>query len=69
MLQSDGEPSVVALNTATLLGVLFVEVFLGDSPVGEHVTNGLSESAMRDVNRQTRTLKFSWEAHVGKIVE
>ena len=69
ILQSDGEPSIVALKTATLLASPFVELFLRESPVGEHVTNGVAESAMREVKRQTRTLKVALEAHVGKIVE
>ena len=47
ILQSDAEPSVGALKTAT----------------------SLVESAMREVNKQTRALKFALEAHVGKIVE
>ena len=40
-----------------------------ESPVGEHVTNDVAESAMREVKRQTRNLKFALEAHVGKVVE
>ena len=62
ILQSDGEPSIVALKTATLLASPFVEQVLRESPIGEHVTNGVAESAMREVNRQTRTLKFALEA-------
>ena len=69
ILQSDGEPSIVALKTATLLASPFVDLVLRDRPVGEHATNGVAESAMREVKRQTRTLKFALEAHVGKIVE
>ena len=69
ILQSDGEPSIEAVKTATLLTCPFVELVLRESPVGEHATNGVAESAMREVKRQTRTLQFSLEAHVGKIVE
>ena len=69
MLQSDGEPSIGALKTATLLASPFVALSLRESPVGEHVTNGVAESALREVKRQTWTLKFALEAHVGKIVE
>ena len=47
----------------------FVELVLRESPVGEHVMSGVAESAVREVKRQTRTLKFALEAHVGKIVE
>ena len=68
-MQSDGEPSIVALKTATLSTSPFVEMVLRESPVGEYATNGVAESAMREVNRQTRTLKVALEAHVGKIVE
>ena len=68
-LQSDGEPSIVALKTAALLASPFVELVLHENPVGEHATNGVAESAMREVKRQTRTLKFALEAHVEKIVE
>ena len=69
ILQSDGEPSIVALKTATLLTCPFVEMVLRECSLGEHATNGVSESAMREVKRQTRILKFVFEAHVGKIVE
>ena len=69
ILQSDGEPSIVALKTATLLAAPFFELILRGSPVGEHATNGVAESAMREVKRQARTLKFALEAHVGNIVE
>ena len=68
-MRSDGEPSIVALKTATLLASPFVEFVLRESPVGEHATNGVTESAMCEVKRQTQTLKFALEAHVGKIVE
>ena len=69
MLQSDGEPSIVPLKTVTLLASPSVELVFRESPVGEHATNGVAESAMREVKRQTRTLKFALEGHVGKIVE
>ena len=69
ILQSDGEPSIVALKTATLLASSFVELVLRESPVGEHATKGVAESAMREVIRHTRTVKFAMDAHVGKIVE
>ena len=58
ILQSDGEPSIVALKTSTLLASSDVEFVLRESSIGEHVTNGVAESAMREVNRQTRTLKI-----------
>ena len=35
ILQSDGEPSIVALKTATLLASPFVELVLREGPVGE----------------------------------
>ena len=69
ILHSDGEPSIVALKTATLLASPFVELVLRESPVGEHATNGVAESAMREMKPQTRTLKFATEADVGKIVQ
>ena len=69
ILQSDGEPLIVALRTATLLAAPLVELVLRENPVGEHATNGVAESAMREVKRQTRILKFALEAHVGQIVE
>ena len=65
----DGEPSIAALKTSTLLASPFVELVLRENPVGEHATNGVSESAMREVQRQTRTLKCAPEAHVGKFAE
>ena len=57
ILHSDGEPSIVALKTATLLASPFVELVLRESPVGDRVTNGVSESAMREMKRQTRTVR------------
>ena len=60
---------MVALKTATLLATSFVESVFRESPIGEHATSRVAESAMREVKRQTRTLKFAFEAHVGKIVE
>ena len=68
-VQSDGEPSIVALKTPTLLAASFLESVLCESPVSEHATNGVAESAMREVKRQPRTLNFALHAHVGKIVE
>ena len=68
-MQSDAGPSVVALKTATLLAAPFVELVLRESLVGEHAIKGVAESAMREVNRQTRTLTLALEAQVGKIVE
>ena len=50
--KSDGETSIVALKTATLLlAPPFVELVLRESPIGEHATNGVAESAMREVKR------------------
>ena len=49
MLHSDGEPSIVARKTATLLASPFVELVLRESPVGERATNGVAESAMQIV--------------------
>ena len=46
------EPSIVALKTATFLASPFVELVLRESPVGEHATNGVAESAMREVNSE-----------------
>ena len=68
-MQSDGEPSIVALKTATLLAFPYAECVLRESPIGEHATNGVAESAMREVKWQTRTLNFALEAHVGQISE
>ena len=69
ILQSYGGPSIVALKTATLLSSAFVKSVLRESPIGEHATNDVAESAMREVKRQTRTLIFALDAHVGNIVE
>ena len=69
ILRGDGGPSIVALNTSTLLASPFVELVLRESPVGEHATNSVAGTAMREVMRQTRTQKFGLEAHVGQIVE
>ena len=68
ILQSDGEPSIVVLKTATLLASPFVELVLRESPVGERATNRVAESSMREVKRQTRTLKFALQTRVGKFV-
>ena len=47
LMQSDGEPSIVALKTATLLASPLVEFVLRECPTGEHATSGVAESAMR----------------------
>ena len=49
ILQSDGEPSMVDLKSATLLARPSVELVLRESPVGEGATDGVAESAMREV--------------------
>ena len=56
---------MVDLKTPTLLTDPFIDLVLRESP--EHDTNGVAESAIREVMRQTRTLKFALEAHVGTI--
>ena len=66
ILQSDGEPSSVALKTAALLSAPFVELVLRESPVGEHATNVVPEFATREVKG---TLKVALESDVGKIFE
>ena len=65
-MQSDGEPPIVALKTSTLLASPLVGLVLRESPVGEHATNGVAESAMREVKRQTRTLKLCSGSACGK---
>ena len=42
---------------------------LSERPVGEHAANGFAESAMREVKRQTRTLSFALQSHVGNSNE
>ena len=69
ILQSDGESSMVALKTTTLLAVPFVDLVLCESAVDDHVINDVAESAIHEMKRQTQTLNFAMEAHVGKIVE
>ena len=70
-LQSDGEPSIVVLKIATLLAIPLVDLVLRESPIGEHATNGVAESAKREVKRQTRTLnvalKRMWERSLSPI--
>ena len=68
LLRSDGEPSIVALKIASSLASPFHELVLREGPVGMHTTNGVAQSVMCEVKRQTRPLKFAVEAHVGKIV-
>ena len=58
---------IVALKTATSLASLFVELVLRESPVGEHATSGVAESAMREVKRQTRSWKRMWERSLSTI--
>ena len=60
-LQSDGEPTVVrGSQNSNPVGSMFVwRWFSREGPVGEHVSNGFAKSAMREVNRQTRTLLWN----------
>ena len=57
----------MALTTSSLLAAPFVELVFREIAVGEHATNGVGESAMREVKRQTRTLKSLLEPHVGVV--
>ena len=66
VLHSDGEPSIVACTTATLLAAPFVEMVFRERQVTERATNGVAEPASRKLKGQTRTLKFAQEAHVVK---
>ena len=66
ILQSDGEPPIVALKTATLLAFQFVELAFC---VEAELEGTPRMVLLREVKRQTRTLKFALEAHAGKIVE
>ena len=69
ILQSDGEPSIVALKTATLLATPFVELVLRESPVGEHASNGVAESAMRESEAADANSEICSGSARGKIVE
>lgn len=54
--QSGWEPGVCALKTKTVLGMVGVDHFLRESPVGEHQAICVAECAVREVTRQVRIL-------------
>lgn len=65
VLHSDGEPSICALKTATVLRLAGVEVVARESPVGDHQANGEAECAVREIKRQIRVLRYALEERIG----
>ena len=65
VIQSDGEPSIVALKTAAA-DAAGVECVPRESPVGEHQANGLVENACREIKRQVRVARSALEEKVGR---
>ena len=66
MLRRLGYRNRSSLGCDFVVAFPFVELVLRESPVGEHATNGVAESAMRKVKRQTRTLNFCSGGACGK---
>ena len=60
VMQSDGEPSIVALKTAAA-DAAGVECVPRESPVGEHQANGLVENACKEIKRQVRVARSALE--------
>ena len=65
VMQSDGEPSIVALKTAAA-DAAGVECVPRESPVGEHQANGLVENACKEIKRQVRVARSALEEKVGR---
>ncbi|CAK0893991.1 unnamed protein product [Prorocentrum cordatum] len=69
IFQSDGEPAIVALETAVAVATPTVEFLPRESPAGEHQSNGGIEVAAREVKRQVRANKYALEAKLGRKVD
>ena len=65
VMQSDGEPSIVALKTAAA-DAAGIECVPRESPVGEHQANGLVENACKEIKRQVRVARSALEEKVGR---
>eukprot|EP00434_Breviolum_minutum_P042976 symbB.v1.2.038276.t1/scaffold5896.1/size48089/1 len=65
VMQSDGEPSIVALKTAAA-DAAGVECVPRESAVGEHQANGLVENACKEIKRQVRVARSALEEKVGR---
>ena len=61
ILNCDNEPSTKALQTAVAQACVGVEVIPQAPPEGDHMANGRVEMAVREVERQCRTLRISAE--------
>ena len=60
-MKCDNEPSTKALQDAVIHACVGVEVIPREPPEGDHMTNGRVEMAVREVKRQSRTLRISVE--------
>ena len=61
ILKCDNEPSTKALQDAVIHACVGVEVIPQGPPGGDHMANGRAEMAVREVERQCRTLRISAE--------
>ena len=61
VFECDNEPSTKALQDAVIHACVGVEVIPQEPPEGDHMTNGRVEMAVREVKRQSRTLRISAE--------
>ena len=58
ILKCDNEPSTKALQHAVTEACAGMEVIPQGPPEGDHMANGRVEMAVREVNRQCRTLRI-----------
>ena len=69
ILKCVNEPSTKALQDAVIHACVGVEVIPQGPPEGDHMANNRVEMAVREVNRQCRTLRISAEQNTSVRIE
>ena len=64
-MKCDNEPSTKAVQDAVIHACVGVEVIPQGPPEGHHMANGCVDMAVREVQRQCRTLRISAEHNTG----
>ena len=66
MAKCDNEPAIPALRNSARDACRDVEVLYIGPPEGDHRANGLPESAVRELKRQTRAIRIHTERKLGR---
>ena len=65
---SDNEPALLALKDSVSHRLPGCEVLPRSCPVGDHAANGVIEVAVRELKRQMRAIRMSFESKIGQVV-